>query len=142
MPAPTAGFVAVDIALYLAAHGVGTYATDLFDGGHLPDDPDDCIAVIERGGAAPLLVLGETIDVDQPIAMIRVRARSYDTGQGKAQAIFALLHGIAEQTLVTGGGLFHLLYAVQSPVHLGRDEKQRHEWSQNFRGLYANPQRA
>lgn len=137
-------WIADDIADYLAAHGIGVVGDDIFID-RIPAEPDDVVAVFERPGGPPLMTLtgggvSET-KADQPMIQIRVRAVKYTDGKTTAEAIFALLQGVTETVLVVGGGIFHLISAVQSPAHLGIDENQRHEWSQNFSCLWENPNR-
>lgn len=135
-------YLADDIADYLATQNCGTVATDIYTG-RLPDTPDACLAVIERPGAPPLMTLtGGTLaelKIDRPMIQIRIRATSYNTGQVLAHKVFKALQGLTEVTL--GGSLIHLMEAVQSPAHIGLDEKQRDEWSQNFALHYENPNR-
>jgi hypothetical protein len=68
----------------------------------------------------------------QPGIQIRVRDLAYDAGRAKAWAVYALLEGKTNTTLVGGGVAVNLIVASQEPTHLGMDEVQRHEWSQNF----------
>lgn len=110
----------------------------------LPDQPDLAAAVIERGGLPPLLVMGTPASrLDQPTVQIRVRSgmTGYTAGNTLIQGIFKSLQGICETTITTGGSLFHLIRAQQSPIYLGRDERERHMWSQNFLVMWSNAQR-
>lgn len=138
--------IADDVAAYIDAHIADlTLATNLFSGRY-PDKPDDCVTVFARPGAPPLTTLTghgalPEMKTDQPMIQIRVRTMTYGPGQAWADAIFGLLQGITETVLDSGGGVVHLIDAMQSPAHLGIDEKQRHEWSQNFHVLWENPNR-
>lgn len=142
-------YVGDELAHFIATSLGGSWAvgTNIFVG-HLEGEPDDQLAVIERGGGPPFMTLEQSsgssasqMKVDQPTVQIRARAASYATGQQTVNAVFKALHAVSEQTLNSGGLLFHLIEAVQSPIYLGRDENQRHEWSQNFRLLVENTNR-
>lgn len=114
----------------------------------LPDTPDQAVAVIERGGLPPVMVLtgwppvGES-KLDQPVFQVRIRSgmTGYLAGNTLAQGVYSALQGICETTINAGGALFHLITAQQSPVYLGRDARERHEWSQNFFVMWENDQR-
>lgn len=148
-----------EICLYIQSQAVGTPNLLNFNGAGpinlfstlLPDQPDLGVAVIERGGLPPLRTLtggpvGHTLaesKFDQPTVMIRVRSgmTDYVTGNAYAQLVYKTLQGLYETTLNPGGMFFHLITALQYPTYLGRDTKERHLWSQNFRVWIENNQR-
>jgi Bacteriophage minor capsid protein len=140
-----------ELCIYMQSQGVGN-----FNGGGtinlysslLPDQPDLAAAVIERGGLPPLRTLtGGPLPeskFDQPTVMIRVRSgmNGYSDGNSLAQLIYGTLQGLYEQVLNPPSGMFfHLISALQYPTYLGRDERERHLWSQNFRVWIENSQR-
>ncbi|MDE2099061.1 MAG: hypothetical protein KGL39_17540 [Patescibacteria group bacterium] len=127
-----------DVADYLQQQAIGTRGTDLFVA-RMPDEPDAAVVLIDTGGGEPSLV----DNIDTPSWQVRVRAGTYPDAAAKAYAINNLLHGVAEMDLGAVGATsrFHLIWAIQSPVSLGQDEKQRHEFSQNFRAFWGNPGR-
>lgn len=144
-----------EICLYLQSQSVGNFngagTVNLFST-LLPDQPDLAAAVIERGGLPPLRWLTGTVPgglgeheskFDQPTIMIRVRAGmdGYTAGNTLAQTIYSKLQGKNDVTLNVGGQYFHFISALQYPIYLGRDERQRHLWSQNFRVWFSNDQR-
>lgn len=139
-----------ELCTYLASAAVATFGTNLF-ATLLPDQPDTCLALRVRGGMRPLMVLTGTpsgppraeMQFDRPNIQVRCRAAasSFAAGNDLIQAAYAALEGKAETTLRSGGPLFHLIRANQSPQYLGRDVKERHEWSQNFQVWWDNPQR-
>ena len=135
-----------ELGQYLGATVVGLVLGQNLFVGRIPSQPDACTAVYESGGAQPLLVLtgpGRTpeIKIDQPTFQLRVRDIKYDDAMTTMWACFKALQGVTEQYLIVGGAAWKLLYALQSPVNLGRDDLQRHEFSVNFRALYENPNR-
>lgn len=142
-----------EIALYLQAQSLGLN----FNGGGtinmfstlLPDQPDLAAAVIERGGLPTVMWLTgpspatNESKLDRPVFQIRVRSgmTGYNAGNTLAEGIFSKLQGLTEVVLNIGGALFHLISSLQSPVYLGRDEKERHQWSQNYQVMWENDQR-
>lgn len=141
-----------EICLYLQGLGVGLNfngvgTINLFTT-LVPDQPPDyAVGVIERGGLLPLMTLtggGEAESrFERPTVQIRVRSsmNGYVIGNSTTQVVFKALQGITERVLNPGGSLFHLIRAVQSPVYLGRDQRERHQWSQNFAVMWSNAQR-
>lgn len=149
-----------EFCLYLQTQGIGLN----FNGAgtincfssHLLDQPDLAVAVIERGGLPPVSWLTgpafasttfvppvNESKLDQPMVQVFTRSgmTGYNAGNTLAEEVFGALHGTVEQVLNTGGALFHLIDAMQSPMYLGRDEKERHQWSQNYRVMWENAQR-
>lgn len=136
-------------ALDLNFSNVGT--KNLFVGG-IPDaqqTPDLAATVMETGGISPLMTLTASDSalvnkMDRPRVQIVVRAAmdGYESGNALANGIFGALQSIANTQLnPPSGAVFTLIMATQSPVYLGRDEKERHRWSQNFSSWWENPQR-
>lgn len=111
--------------------------TNLF-GYEMPNSPPACVSIWPYGGAMPHLV----DNVDEPTFQVRVRDVIATTGEGTIQAIFNALQGIYERSLITGGDWYwNRIFAIQPPVYLGKDDVQRHQWCQNFRGFVRNPNR-
>lgn len=146
-----------EICIYLQSKSVGNFngvGTINLYSSILPDQPDLAAAIIERGGLPPLRTLtggpagtpsGALPEsrFDQPTIMVRVRAgmQGYTDGNALAQKVYKELQGLYERQLNTGGMYFHLITALQYPAYLGRDERERHLWSQNFRVWIDNNQR-
>ena len=130
-----------DLAAYLDAQLASlTLDTNLFVS-RLPDAPDACVALLEGSGAQPVLNMGTLAKVDNPTVQVRVRDVSYPAGYAVVMAVFKALHGLSETELVSGGAVVKSAWAMQSPVHIGRDEKERHEWSLNLRVVWENANR-
>lgn len=123
----------------------------------LLDQPDLAVAVLERGGLPTVMWLTGTPGssttfmppineslLDRPVFQVFTRSgmTGYTAGNTMAQKVFKTLQGVVEQTLNAGGSLFHLIASMQSPMYLGRDEKERHQWSQSFSVMWDNEQRA
>lgn len=150
-----------EICEYLQSQSIGlnfngTGGINCFSS-HLPDQPDLAAAVIDRGGIPPVGWLtgpafhsttfvppvNESL-FDRPVVQIFTRSgmTGFTSGTELVQNIFGVLHGTVEQVINVGGALFHLISAMQSPMYLGRDEKQRHQWSQNFTVWWENTDRS
>ena len=73
--------------------------------------------------------------LDQPIFQVFTRSgmTGYNAGNTLMQGVFGALQGLVELNLNPGGAWFHLIASMQSPMYLGRDKKERHQWSQNYR---------
>lgn len=120
----------------------------------LPDKPELAVAVIERGGLPTVMWLtgspgastarNNESHLDQPVVQVFTRASmtGYNAGNTLMQGVFGALQGIVE-TIINppDGGLFHLIASMQSPMYLGRDLKERHQWSQNYSIQWENNQR-
>lgn len=111
----------------------------------LPDQPNQAVAIYERGGLGPVMVLtgssGPESKLDRAGFQVRVRAdmTNYTAGQNLAQGIYGALQGIVE-TKINGSSnqLFHLIQAISPPAYIGRDDKQRHEFSQQYYAWFEN----
>lgn len=149
-----------EIAIFLQGQGLGLN----FNGSGtincfstlLPDLPDLAVAIIERGGLPTVMWLtGPAFSsttyvppvneskLDQPVFQVFARSgmTGYTAGNTLVQGVFGALQGITERVLNSGGALFHLIASLQSPMYLGRDLKERHQWSQNFAVQWENDQR-
>lgn len=127
-----------ELATYLAANGVGTVETDIFEGlmPDSPEAPDAVVALFEYPGGPPTAVN----TVEPRAIQVRTRALTYDAAKDKAELVYGLLHSMHERQL--SGTRFLLVLAKQAPFSLGRDARQRHEFAVNFRVFYDNQARA
>jgi len=115
-----------EIGIELQSAGIGTRATDIFEG-FQPDSPDNCIALFEYGGSGYDLV----VDTEDTRLEALVRNDTYTTGRAKCRDIIEALHGLSNTAL--SGTNYRIIRALQSPNYLGRDSKNRYEWSINFK---------
>lgn len=122
-----AQYVAVDLA-------IGALGTVVFQD-QMPDAAagtyDTCVGLIDTGGPAPALTLGD--DTDYPTFQIVSRSLSADTAKTNLRTIFQGIHGLHEVSIHST--YFKLIAAVGGMVFLGRDEKNRYLWSQSFRTM-------
>lgn len=126
------------LATYISTDlAIGTLGQTVFKD-YMPDDPDGsldtCFVIASTGGGAPTLTSGD--DTDSPSFQLRSRAFDADIARGSLTTVFEALHGLTETTV--HGVRFKLVWFLQSnPVPLGRDERQRFEYTQNLRALVA-----
>ncbi len=131
----------VDLAQWIGANITGlSYSLDA--GGNifvdkLPSEPDRCIAVYTQGGVEA----DSKLPYDSPAIQIVIRSDAsplwaLDTWQ----ALYRRLHGLRHVELVAGGTLLiYALVAQASPIRLGTDDNDRHQYSLNLRTEVLNP---
>lgn len=116
--------ITTDIAAYLQTVGIGTVGTDIFKG-YMPDAPNDCIVLYQRGGRSPEVVQTSP-KLEYPELHIIVRAdgdTAYDDAMTRANSIMTALHTMAEQTINAHRYLY--LRALSSPVLMRFDYSQK-----------------
>lgn len=114
----------------------------------LPDQPDLAVAIIERGGLPSVMWLTGNSPVvneshlERPVFQVFMRSgmTGYLAGNQMMQNVHGALQGIVETQINAGGALFHLIASLQSPMYLGRDIRERHQWSQNYEVWWENDQ--
>lgn len=119
---------AVDIATILETYSIGTIGDDIHISA-LPDKPDACISVYDTGGFAPQ----SSYKYDYPTVQVRIRGTigGYVTGYSKAESIKNLLHDLHGQSW--GVSWYIGVWAMSDILFLGHDDKNRPEFSVNFR---------
>lgn len=116
-----------DVAQHLHNQGIASLATNLFYG-YLPDEPDNCIAVLDTGGSEP----DNYLPTKEPTFQVFIRWASYSTGKAKLDAIRTALHKQENTQLIPSGEYFYFILAMSEGGHLGRDESARDTFSINF----------
>lgn len=116
-----------DVYTYIGEQTSLTAGTDLFKS-RQTEEPENQTVVYNTGGFEP----DRYLPTEEPTFQVLVRNKSYQTGATLAQTIFELLNRVANQQLVDGGIYFYYIFGMQSPAHIGRDERGRHEFSINF----------
>lgn len=120
-----------DIGAYLQSHSIGTVGTDIWLGEMQPT-PDDAVVLCEYPGGKP-----EVFDrTEYPSLQVRVRARRYVDAETTIDAIYNLLHGLAETDL--SGTHYNLIAAKQKPFSLGQVDRELHELACNFSVIRQN----
>lgn len=127
-----------DIADLLSTSGVGTVGTDIYVG-DLPDNVDTGIAVRETGGVFSLHTYGPgpsgafgagAAVIERPRVQVMSRATSYATARARIGDAFNVLDGRSQRTI--NGVTYYSIYAVQSPIDIGRDQNDRQRFTANF----------
>lgn len=116
-----------DVATYLAANGIGTLGTNLFEA-FLPPKPDIAVAILETAGLKPNI----DVPIFQPSFQILVRDTVYDHGRTVCDNIKTLLHNQYNLTLVNGGIYFYWIRLITEGGHIGQDQTGRDIFSMNF----------
>jgi hypothetical protein len=106
-----------------------TLATDLFIG-KLPPQPDNCTAIFDIPGSAPMLTLDGSGQYYYPSVQVRVRNRSYLDGLELCYSIVRALHGRHGETW--NDSLYTAVVCQGDPGMLGWDEENRVEFFVNF----------
>jgi len=125
-----ANSAAHDIALYLAASGVGTYLGA--SGWAINHDgegisPDNFVTVYNTGGQHPET---DELDLDRPTIQVRVRAVDLAEGYAKLRDIRDLL--IFPQPIECDTSTFRLITITSDMGKIGNDAGNRHILTANF----------
>lgn len=97
--------------------------------GFMPENLGNCIMLDQTGGVEP----DKYVPIEQPTVQIMVRNTSYNAGFYKMTAIYHALHQLLDDAVLETGGVDVMtVFALQEPVHLGKDENDRHIFSVNF----------
>jgi hypothetical protein len=117
-----------EIANYIIEEGIDLELGVDFFKGYLPDSPDDCVAIFDTGGAEP----DRDIPTGDPTFQIIVRSSSYPTAGDLMKSIVDLLHQKMNLRVTEGGTYFYYIFLLGEAGHIGRDKKNRDEFSVNF----------
>ena len=122
-----------DICQLIEDGNEGTRGTNLFTG-LMPDSPDACVAVYNRGGDAP----ETTNKIKNPQIRINVRGRlpDYESTWNWANRIFELLDGMTNATV--GGSRYIQIRARGDIYDKNRDQNGRIIFELNFRVMRTN----
>lgn len=120
-----------DVGSYLDSNSTRFAAgTSLFYN-HLPSEPNRATSIIETGGVAPARAFGSTgPSWEQSRIQVASRSTSSVTARADADAAWALLEGVQNQTLTSN--LFLRISAVQSVFLLERDVQGRPVFAANY----------
>lgn len=112
--------ITTDMSSYLQTEGVGTVGIDIFKG-FIPETPNDCVVVFQRGGQPPM-PYQFTTKVELPELHVIVRAdgdTAYEDAMEKANDVMVALHTLWEQTI--NGRRYLWVRALSSPTLLRYD---------------------
>lgn len=115
-----------DIADYICANISGQTKGENVYKAFQPDTPDDCITIIDTGGALP----NRYIPTADPSFQVLVRASEYGDAQSLVDSLVDLLHQKVGSTI--GSHYYYSIFLLGEPGYIGRDDKDRYEFSMNF----------
>lgn len=81
--------------------------------------------------SAPVSDDSQGYAVEQWGVKVQVRGAAYAASRDLMMRIHARLAGWSGQ-LPSGGPLVHQTFIMTSPTYIGRDEKERHEWTAHY----------
>ena len=93
----------------------------------VPDDPSQVVVLSETGGVPVSPVLGYS----KPAVQVYVRGEPYQAteARSKLQDVHDAIHGYYGPL---GGRTYWVIAEESGALPLGRDEKNRPEWTQNY----------
>ncbi len=121
--------IGLEFVEYLEDTGHGTMNEDLFVG-FQPDVPDNCITIYDE--TAPALPESQSLSVDLFGIQIIVRNTSYQNATSKLMSIHKQIVGFGGDTLITGGEQITSIEVVTPPTSIGKDTKERDEWTAHY----------
>ncbi len=122
-----------DLISYLALSGFDVFPDEGFIPADIPDAKLQCLFVFGTGGYAP----HDYVPTERPTFQVIVKGKSYKalpanmaTTERLAKSLVELLHRKANYLI----GQTHVFSskAMQSPIYLGLDDKDRPMYSTNF----------
>ena len=122
----------VDIGGYIDSNFASLTLSTNFFYGFLPELPDNCVAIYENGGVAPIFTQGtvNTPAIERPQLQFLVRNTSYETGMALANSLYLFITAIANQTI--NGTRYLRVVAISNPSVIERDMNKRIVFSCNF----------
>jgi hypothetical protein len=122
-----------DLALYLDASGVGTFAGTsswAIAAGREPIAPDDAVTLYDTPGPGPT---DDDQDLFEVTIQVRVRSNSYPAAYAKQVAIRDLL--ILPNFITADTSRFRGVFMTADIAGLGRDDNDRHLLVANYTAL-------
>lgn len=124
--------ILVDLGGYIDSNFASlTLGTNLFYG-MLPESPDNCVALFENSGIAPVFTQGSNnaIKIERPQLQFLVRNTSYETGSALANSLYLFLTQVANQSI--NSTQYLRVVAISSPSVIERDTNKRVLFTCNF----------
>lgn len=112
---------------WLANEGFGTEATDLYLGSQ--PEKGNCTTVYEE--TAPAIDESQAFSVDSIGIQVLCRDESYFNARNQCKAIHKKLSGFRGHFDEEGNAIRKTL-TVTAPASIGKDDKDRHEWSAHY----------
>lgn len=120
-----------EIATFLENEDVGEITKTIFLQ-KIPDQDGLTIGVIDTGA----MEADSEIPIRRPTFQIYIRANTYELGKTTLDTVYGLLHGIQNESVITGGKVYFDILAMTEGGCLGQDETGRYLFSINFRCQY------
>jgi len=117
--------IAVQWGEYFKSKGLATVADIFFD--FQPNAPDNCITLYNE--SAPALPETQALAMDLWGLQVLVRNTSNSQARAKALAIHKAIIGLSGKV---GTVTVDDVYVITAPTTIGRDEKNRAEWSAHY----------
>lgn len=117
--------IITDLATYLATQTNLVLGTNLYLS-YQPEDPDEVVTMYDTGGVEP----DRYLPTADPTVQVIVRAGDYQTAHDRAHEIANLLHGLTNQTI--GDYYVYYIFLLGEPAHIGRDKRERDEYTLNL----------
>lgn len=121
--------IADDFIRWLQAEGFGTVGTNLFDN-FQPLDPDNCITAIDDD--APQIDESSSLKIDQFGLQVITRNSSKAQAKTIAYNIHKAFMGFGGESLISGGPVVSAVFVDQPPQNMGKDNKNRTEYTVNY----------
>lgn len=121
--------VGESLTAYLEDEGIGTKADDLWLGSQ-PESPDDCVTVYDE--TAPVLDESQAFTIDTGGVQVLIRNTNYLDAKNKAKEIHQKVSGFRLDSFSEDGPWIRQTHIVTPPSSIGKDEKDRHEWSIHY----------
>lgn len=117
--------IITDLATYLTTQTDLVLGTSLYLS-YQPESPDEVVAIYDTGGVEP----DRYLPTADPTVQILVRAGDYQTAHDRAHELASILHGLTNQTI--GDYYIYYIFLLGEPAHLGRDKRDRDEYTLNL----------
>jgi len=117
--------VALDVATYLQAAGVGTLGAVVF-AGQMPEATDTALCVTTYAGQPA----DKIVPIEFPRVQVRTRAKDKRIAYDLCTAAKVALHATTDATI--NGVLYKRIDATGAPEFIGKDEVQRFNFTVNF----------
>ena len=121
--------IADDFIQWLENKGFGTVGTDLFDN-FQPLSPDNCITAYDVD--APEIDESSSLKIDQLGLQVITRNASKALAKTISMNIHKAFIGFGGEPLVNDGDIISATFVDQPPRNIGKDEKNRTEYSVTY----------
>jgi hypothetical protein len=126
-----------DVADYLALHGLGTHAVDLWTG-MMPAGPQTGLLVALSPGREGVRTHDASgVALERPRVQISARSASYPVARTLIHSAYTLL-SLTTEAVINGRRYLDFML-LQSPFPLNQDDSGRHIWAFNVEVIKEGP---